>query len=88
MITDKNKVITSELLQTGESLRKRYEEKKKPELVVERKPVRSAIRVLGYIRVAICVILALIGAFSFLHPQLRNAFILLVKAFLMETGLL
>lgn len=83
----KKRVIAAELLATGESLKERYTEKEKPELVVERKPVRSVIRIIGFIRTMICAAFAVIGLFALVNLELRQAFVSLVKAFFVETGL-
>lgn len=87
MIANREREISEELLLTGENLKEQFEEKKEEEIVVERKSVKSITSMINVIRMALCAFLALIGAVSIINPSLRQAFVSLIRTFIMEIGL-
>lgn len=76
-----------ELEWTRESLRDRFEEEQKEEVKVERRPVKIVITGLLYLKNTVWLLLILLGLITLLHPELRHAFIILIRTFLMEAGL-
>lgn len=76
-----------ELEQTEKSLRECFETKQKEEVKVERRPIQILIIGLDAVKNIICILLTVLGAWTLLHPELRHAFVVLVRTFLMEAGM-
>lgn len=76
-----------ELERTRESLRDRFEVEHKEEVKVERRPVQIVITGLLYLKNVVWLLLILFGIVTLLHPELRHAFMILIRTFLMEAGL-
>lgn len=78
---------SEELERTRESLREHFEEEQKEEIKVERRPVKIAITGLLYLKNMVWFLLIFLGLITLLHPELRHAFMILIRTFLMEAGL-
>lgn len=75
-----------DLPEESANLKLAFEEKKKAEIKIEKRPVAILFSVLYAVRTVLCIVLAAIGLLTFLVPSVRTEFVYVIGEFIREVS--